>query len=301
MRTPRTRAWLLLVALVLSGCGEEKLRPPPPAAAPAARLIVTEGFGSRLVRDARVAPAQSVMDALRGVAEVRTAYQGRYVQSIDGTAGSLAGGRDWFYFVNGIAADMGADEFVLRDGDETWWDYRRWGRYQSVPVVVGSWPEPFVHGFRGPRPEVSADAPLDVPLRAAGARVSAGVATNAVRWRVRVGADADLRRSDPAWRRAAGNPGRSGLTAWIDGDAVQVWNAAGQAEAVAEATAVVAAVQVGDSTGSGALLAVSGLDDAAARGAAAALAADPSLVRRRFAVALDARGRVVAVGGVGRV
>jgi hypothetical protein len=258
VRTTRTRAWLLLVALVLAGCGEEKLRPPPPAAAPAARLVVTEGFGSRLVRDARVAPAQSVMDALRGVAEVRTAYQGSYVQSIDGTAGSLAGGRDWFYFVNGIAADMGADEFVLRDGDETWWDYRRWGRYQSVPVVVGSWPEAV--RARLPRP-ATGRLGRRAARRPAARRRGAGRGRRGderLALARRVGADADLRRSDPAWRRAVADPGRSGLTAWIDGDAVRVWNAAGQAEAVAEATAVVAAVQVGDSTGSGALLVVSG-------------------------------------------
>jgi hypothetical protein len=36
----------------------------------------------------------------------------------------------------------------LRPGDVEWWDYRSWrGGAMSVPVVVGAFPEPFLHGF----------------------------------------------------------------------------------------------------------------------------------------------------------
>ena len=93
----------------------------------------------------------SAMDALARVAKVRTRYGGRYVQSIDGLAGSLSRQRDWFYFVNGYEADRSAADYKLHDGDVEWWDYRSWQTKMEQPVVVGAFPEPFVHGFNGKR------------------------------------------------------------------------------------------------------------------------------------------------------
>ena len=46
--------------------------------------------------------------------DVETRYGGRFVQSIDGLEGGGAGGSvDWFYFVNGFEADVGAAEYEL--------------------------------------------------------------------------------------------------------------------------------------------------------------------------------------------
>jgi Domain of unknown function (DUF4430) len=86
-------------------------------------------------------------------AEIETRYGGGFVQSIDGLAGGSEGGRrsDWFFFVNGIESPIGAADFDLSDGDRVWWDHRDWTSAMRVPAVVGSWPEPFVHGFRGER------------------------------------------------------------------------------------------------------------------------------------------------------
>ena len=53
-------------------------------------------------------------------------YGGRFVQAIEGIAGSLSKREDWFYFVNGLEADRGAVEYRLRPGDVEWWDYRHW-------------------------------------------------------------------------------------------------------------------------------------------------------------------------------
>ena len=143
----------------------------PPHASPAATLLVTEDFG-RVERTAlAVAPEQSVLSALRSVTEVDTTYGGRYVQGIDGLEGSLERARDWLFFVNGIESPLGADDVRVHDGDHIWWDYRRWRNYLHVPVVVGAWPEPFLHGEGGRVPIVSADPPLDDALRALGADV----------------------------------------------------------------------------------------------------------------------------------
>ena len=90
------------------------------------------------------------MQALRSEADVDTGFGGRFVQSIEGVAGDADAKRDWFYFVNGIEADRGAAEYRLRPGDVLWWDYRSWaGDDMREPVVVGAFPEPFLHGYDG--------------------------------------------------------------------------------------------------------------------------------------------------------
>jgi hypothetical protein len=89
------------------------------------------------------------MQALQQKAKVKTSYGGRFVQSIDGVSGDRSAQRDWFYFVNGYEADEGAADYTLRPGDIEWWDYRSWKHAMHVPVVVGAFPEPFVHGYAG--------------------------------------------------------------------------------------------------------------------------------------------------------
>jgi len=90
--------------------------------------------------------------------KVSTRYGGRFLQSINGISGSLTDQRDWFFFVNGIEGDRSATEVTLHPGDVLWWDYRRWsGGAMSVPLVVGAYPEPFLHGFPGKTSVVGAD------------------------------------------------------------------------------------------------------------------------------------------------
>jgi hypothetical protein len=91
------------------------------------------------------------MQALDRVARIKTRYSGRYVQSINGIAGSISARSDWFYFINGYEADRSAAEYRLRSGDVEWWDFRSWRTRMREPVVVGAFPEPFVHGFSGSR------------------------------------------------------------------------------------------------------------------------------------------------------
>jgi hypothetical protein len=284
-----------LAALAASGCAE-RLKQAPPPAKPAARLLVTVDFGSRELKAERVAPDQTVIAALQGAARVQTSYGGDFVDAIDGLSGSPGRHRGWLYFVNGIEADIGGAGVTLRVGDEAWWDYRDWVPYIHVPAVVGAWPEPFVHGYGGKRPDVAADPPLDAVLRRAGAHVVTGTAS----YRVLVGADAALRARDAAFRRAASDPQASGLTAWIAHGRVLAWDAArAKAVRVPGATAVVAATQTGDGSGSGVVLVVDGLDAAAAARAATTVAADPGLLAHRYAVCLDAQGRAVCAGGLG--
>jgi hypothetical protein len=102
-----------------------------------------------VLHDETVPAGLTAMQALDRVAEVKTRYGGRFVQSVDGLDGDITRRRDWFYFVNGIEADIGAAEYRLHDGDVEWWDFRSWKKRMREPVVVGAFPEPFLHGFGG--------------------------------------------------------------------------------------------------------------------------------------------------------
>ncbi len=98
----------------------------------------------------RTVPAGlTALQALREEADVETRYGGRFVQSIEGIEGNTSARRDWFYFVNGIEVDRGAAEYRLHAGDVEWWDFRSWRERMREPVVVGAFPEPFLHGFDG--------------------------------------------------------------------------------------------------------------------------------------------------------
>ena len=138
------------VVALLAGCGSGGGRGK-------ATLWVTRDEGKTVLLVRTVPAGETAMQALDREAKISTRYGGRFVQAIDGISGSITSRHDWFYFVNGIEADQGAAEYVLHAGDVEWWDYRDWGRVgESVPVVVGAFPEPFLHGYGGGPPHFSA-------------------------------------------------------------------------------------------------------------------------------------------------
>jgi hypothetical protein len=115
-----------------------------------ATLWVTRDRGAEVLVTTSVPAGVTAIQALRSEADVDTSYGGRFVRSIEGVAGDAATKRDWFYFVNGVEADRGAAEYRLRPGDVLWWDYRSWaGDDMREPIVVGAFPEPFLHGYDG--------------------------------------------------------------------------------------------------------------------------------------------------------
>ncbi|HEV2712757.1 MAG TPA: DUF4430 domain-containing protein [Gaiellaceae bacterium] len=144
--TLRRLSTLLLLALgLLAGCGEEA------SGEGASQLWVTRDRGAEVVLTAHVPAGISAMEALRRQADVETRYGGRFVQSVEGIEGGLTEQRDWFFYVNGYWADRSASDYTLHDGDVLWWDYRAWGEQLRVPIVVGAFPEPFLHGYDGRR------------------------------------------------------------------------------------------------------------------------------------------------------
>jgi hypothetical protein len=247
-------------------------------------MVVTRDLGARELFARRVAPGQTVMAALRAIAPVHTRYGGRFVQSIDGISGSLTHTEDWTYFVNGLEARVGATDVTLHTGDRAWWDFRPWGDLPTVPAVVGSFPEPFVHGATAPV-QVRGSAALRTALQHDGARVG----STPSHWRVLVGSDAALR-ADADYRRTTGAPLDAGVTVSLRAGHVVGYVGHGELDPMPTARAAIFAIRADG----GATLYVAGVDSAAASAAATELALHPSIVAHRYAVALDAHGRVVS-------
>lgn len=158
------------LAVALAGCGSSSTT----SSAGRATLWVTRDRGAQVLHVARVPAGTSVMQALDGVADVKTRFGGRYVREVDGL--EEHGRTAWFYYVNGYLADRSAAAYRLRAGDLAWWDYRAWRNPADDPLVVGAFPQPFLTGYDGQRRRtvvVSSDA---AAVRALARRLHATIA-----------------------------------------------------------------------------------------------------------------------------
>jgi hypothetical protein len=120
-------------------------------------LTVTRNFGAASLHEGidqeKASEGDTVMRLLQRKYDVKTRFGGGFVQAIDGISGGRESGRraDWFYYVNGIEAPVGAAERRVSGGERVWWDHHAWDAAQRVPAVVGSFPEPFKTGSEGKR------------------------------------------------------------------------------------------------------------------------------------------------------
>jgi hypothetical protein len=199
-------AGLTFAALVLAGCagvrddgGEGSAAGQPPAA-DEVRLVVSRGFGTQIMRDV-LAPADEGLDVLRLLAEhadVEAGYGGRFVNGIDGLASTFGAAgsddaADWFYWVDGEMADVGADERKLKGGETVWWDYHPWADAMYVPQALHAFPRPYT----GAPQALTADAEV----------------TGLVDWAKASGIELDAR------RELAGERPRGGVVAATAGEA----------------------------------------------------------------------------------
>ena len=305
---PALVAALLLAALTVGGCGLGA-----GTGTGGVSLVVTRDFGDARVggvRADRVPGSETVMRFLARSFSVQTRYGGGFVQAINGLSGQYGNGHrvDWFYYVNGVEAEKGAAAFRLHRGDRVWWDRHDWSAAQRVPAVVGSFPEPFLHGREGRRLPTRIDcatgasAACDVvarQLRAAGvpaAQAALGTTFDADTLRVVVG-PWSAARTDPAARQIEGGAAASGVYARFDagGKRLVLLDGAGRARRTFAAGAgLVAATRLGDRAPT---WVVAGTDTAGTTSAARAFA-EPSALTDRFAVATVSGGVLpVPVGG----
>jgi Domain of unknown function (DUF4430) len=310
-----TAAVAVLCAATAAGCGVGSGDDAGEVA-----LTVSRDFGSEVLVDERgsISESDTVLRLLDRSAEIETRFGGRFVQSIDGLSGGRTEGRasDWFFYVNGMWSPLGAAEYELGDGEQVWWDYRDWTSAMRVPAVVGSWPEPFVHGFDGERwkaailclaPGDACDLVVD---RAAAAGVKASV-SELPPARSGRSARATAIASHPddsavivvgPWRRLndlppaellSGSPGESGVFATLTGERrslLTLLNERGEpAGSLGRGAGLVAALRPDDGPPT---WVVTGTD-AAGVAAAAELLGGP--LEDRFAVATDQGGQPIGV------
>lgn len=163
-------AGAIVSAIALAGCGL--------GAGPGTSnvsLTVTRDFGSHqlgAITKGKVPGSETVMRMLERSFRIGTRYGGGFVESIDGQSGSSSR-RDWFYYVNGTMASVGAAQQAVHHGDRIWWDLHDWIAPEQPQAVVGSYPEPFVHGSGGKRFPTALECATDVDR--ACQRVEAGL------------------------------------------------------------------------------------------------------------------------------
>jgi hypothetical protein len=294
---------VLVLAAALTGCGLGAGK-----AATGVTLIVSRDFGAHRIGSAgsdSVHGSDTVMRLLERSFRVRTRYGGRFVQAIDGLAGGTPDGRpsDWFYYVNGLEAPQGAAATGLRDGDRIIWDYHDWQATQSVPAIVGAFPQPLRRGAGAKRLPVRIECGPDdnaacdtaaARLGAAGvdsARGTVGSGSETASYRVLVGTVTELS-SDPAAARLSRGPRGSGVYTIprAHGRALALLDVRGRTvRTLGAGTGLVAVVRP---PGSQPVWLVTGTDGAGVRLAAAALTR--RALGGRFAVVVRA-GRVTGI------
>ena len=293
---------LLVIAacgLALAGCGLG----PGGELGGGAELRVTRDFGQERLASAElteVREGDTVMRFLQAEQEVDTAYGGGFVEGIGGLESEgPGGGRDWFYFVNGLEADVGAADHPLSPGDVVQWDYRYWQAAMRIPATVGAYPEPFLHGSRGERFPTRVECGDDVQaacdevrerledagVTASGAPLGAPATADVLRVVV---ATWPVARSVQAAQTLERGPAASGVFARFspDGSELSLLDERGEPVRTAPAgTGLVAATELPEDH---LVWVVTGVDQAGVEAAAEAL--DPEVLSDAFAVAVTPDG-----------
>jgi hypothetical protein len=295
----RARSALLALAVIL-GCGGCGLGAGPGPTG--VTLTITQGFGSRqisAVTKARVPGSETVMRMLERSNQVSTSYGGGFVDSIDGL-GSTGPRSDWFYYVNGVQAPQGAATTGVHAGDHIWWDLHDWSATDSIPAVVGSFPEPFVNGIAGKRYPVTVECAANVgaACRRVTAQLNAahvpaapqliGTGSGPDTLGIVVGTWSEIR-GEVAAELVAFGPGASGVYATFshDGDSLRLLNPRKRvARTLGGGAGLIAATA---DTSSVPTWMVTGTDVAGVNAAAGALT--PSALHDHFALAVDGTAR----------
>lgn len=268
------------------------------------RLLITQGYGQNILLEQEI-PYEShhnVMDALvLSGAQVETAYGGSFVQALEGLASQGGSKRqDWFFFVNGTFADVGALDYAPLPGDLIWWDYHGWQPGQSTNAVVGAYPAPFLQGYEGqvfptrivyaPAAQSQAEI-LTGALRGLGAKVNLEALSES--WVpprqgpvIVLGVWSDLRKNAHLVKLNEGVL-RNGLFSQFEDTTLQLWDDRGQVQkSLEEKGGLIGAVaQTGGDLSP--LWLVAALDESDLERAVQLMAENPAALTSCYSLALD--------------
>jgi hypothetical protein len=287
--------WMIAAAAAAGGCGLQG-----GSGNSGVTVTVTRDFGSRPVaaRNYRSAPAvKSVLALTRRSFPVQPSSGRTAVQAIDGVTTSP--GDSWLLYVNGSAASLVPAATSVHSGDQIWWDLHP--AAAATHAVVGSFPEPFVHGIGGKRLPTTLECAADVgqacqrvssALEAIGVPVAVqapGTGSGTDSLAVTVGTWADLRGEIVAALLAKG-PSASGVYARFaaSGKGLELLDVHGAVvRSLASGGGLIAAIGQGSTPPT---WLVTGSDPAGVSSAADALTA--TRLHSRFALAVSTGGDV---------
>jgi len=112
------------------------------------RVVGTKNFGEELVFDKQVEVrvGATAGEALEQAVEID--MSGSFIETIAGIKGGQT--EYWFYYINGVMANVFAHGYKLHPGDVQYWDFHDWTFYMHGPsAVLGAFPEPCRQGYGG--------------------------------------------------------------------------------------------------------------------------------------------------------
>jgi hypothetical protein len=259
-------------------------------------ITVTRDFGTRTVvaRSYGSVPSTTTVLSLTRRAFPVALSDGRLpIRAIQGVSASPH--EAWFLYVNGSEMPLGPATRSLYAGEKIWWDLHP--ASASTHSVVGSFPEPFVHGIGGKRLPTTLECASDVgpacrqvssALEAIGVPVAVqtpGTGSGTDSLAVAVGTWADLR-GEIVTELLQKGPSASGVYARFaaSGRSLELLDAHGvTVRRVLSGGGLIAAIAQGSNPPT---WLVTGTDPAGVRSAADALTA--ARLRGRFALAVSA-------------
>ncbi|SHH23137.1 DUF4430 domain-containing protein [Tepidibacter thalassicus] len=141
----------IILMFSLIGCKDESV-----SSNQKVNLIVSKHFGNEEVYNQELdfKNDSSIMEIMEENLDIETAYGGGFVSSINGIKSGFTGSKnkkklDWFYYVNGNLAQIGADDYYLNPGDIIIWDYHNWDNEMYISSIIGAYPANFTKGYEG--------------------------------------------------------------------------------------------------------------------------------------------------------
>jgi hypothetical protein len=146
---------LILFILILSGCSADNIN--DGKSLDTVKLIISKDYGQEVLYDKDLPwrKNMTVMDLL-SMSELKLdlSYGGTFINGIDGNISvndSKSGRRtDWFFFANGIFADVGSLDYFPKGGEVIWWDYHSWdSKGGATTAAIGFISSLIENGYSG--------------------------------------------------------------------------------------------------------------------------------------------------------
>lgn len=118
-------------------------------------IIISKDFGEIIDTETlELKSEKTVMECIQEKFNVETAYNGGFVNSINDIESGYTNKesrvkKDWFYYVNGYSAVIGADEYFIDNKSQIIWDYHSWDKGNYSQCIIGAYPLNFTKGYGG--------------------------------------------------------------------------------------------------------------------------------------------------------